>query len=291
MPDMMLSRINDLKDDSTSQWLDHSSHMLLSLLVVLCASLSKSAWATENAQGKENGSDSHLVYGIDLSKYQRDTNAGKPLSNVDNGYSSGGGLSKYVRRFVESMERDASTVILLSVALFLVLTNYIAMSRTYQKRAVFFANGGDVFWFCLPLIVMFLAHILPWTESEPSGGEKAGHVRVGNMLMYVSFIFLVLYNLIRPLIENRHGSLLLAICVAVSRLTLGYLLVFGILLAFGVMSSTTKQDDESRLAFEARRRNDMLMGAAMLGAFGALLRSLIGRPYEEEILTELDGYV
>jgi len=209
---MICLQSNDLKDDSMSQWLARSSRLLLSLSVVLCVSISKTAGTTENAQGQENGSESHLVYGIDLSKHQGDTDAAKPLSDTD---SPGAGLSGYVRGFVESMKQDFSTTIFISVALLLVLTNYIAMSRTYRNRAVFFANGGDVFWFCLPLVVMFLAYILPWTKPDPSAGVGAGHARVATMLIHASLVFLVLYNLIRPLIENRHGSLFLAICVGV----------------------------------------------------------------------------
>jgi len=178
---------------------------------------------------------------------------------------------------IESARRESGALIVLTAILLLVVANFVAVSRTYRGQAVFFGSGADVFWFCLPLLVVFLVCVWRRIETESSVGH-APNLWIGNLVILGSFIYLVLYNIVRPLVENRHTSIIVALCVIVGRLTLGYLLVLGIL--FGAISTLTmRRADESNLGFEARRRNNMLRGAAILGGLGAILISLVGRPY------------
>jgi len=241
-------------------------------------------------QTEESDSEQNLVYGIDLRQYKNKLNQ----PEVDDGKKDETkSLSEQVHALIESMKEQSMGLTFLTVIVLLVVANFIAVRRTYRGQAVFFGSGGDVFLFCLPLLVVVLACIWLWSEKQSSTAD-AGHTSAQGVLIIGALIFLFLYNVARPLLENRHRSFVVILCIIVSRLTLGYLLVFAIILA-AISTHTMRRPDESDLAFEKRRTNNMLRGTAALGGLGLILASLVRCPdwdvedFESESELEYEG--
>lgn len=230
--------------------------------------------ARNDKQINKSDTERNLVYGADSNQYKDNLN---PTENYDGKEDMAQSLGEHAQIVIESMNKKSAGLIFITILVLLVVSNFIAVKQTYRGRAIFFGSGSDIFLFCLPLLVIVLACIWLWSEDK-SSTPKNEHISAQNVLIVGAMIFLFLYNIIRPLFENKHRSFIVILCVIISRLTLGYLLVFGIILA-ALSTHTMQRADESNLAYEMRRRNSMLRGAAILGGLGFILASLIRQPY------------
>jgi len=225
-------------------------------------------------QTNESDSEQNLVYDVDLRQrkdnlYPTETYTGKKDLTKS--------LGERAYIMIESMKKKSAGLIFITTLVLFVVANFIAVRQTYRNHAIFFGSGGDVFLFCLPLLVIVLACIWLRIEDKPST-PNTENISVQIVLIVGAMIFLLFYNIIRPLLENRHRSFIVILCIIISRLTLGYLLVLGIILA-ALSTHTMQRADESNLAYEKRRMNNMIRGTAILGGLGFILASLIRQPY------------
>jgi len=103
-----------------------------------------------------------------------------------------------------------------------------------------------------------------------------GDIRLGGEIVTVSLVFACVYNLARPLVDNRHAPLFLAVSICISRFTLGYFLILA--MAYTLMGMyPAKQTDESNETYEIRKQTATIRGVAMLTGIGFFVQSLVGR--------------
>lgn len=223
------------------------------------------ALATKNQDIQQNLSDNGLVYGIDLTKYKNQVDNREVQNELDDGPK---GLGDYLGKFVQYIQEEQFLIVGVGIVLLLILINYFAVTQSYDGRATYFADYGDVFWFYLPATIILLTKVFVWWMF--------GDISLGSQVVKVCLTFACVYNLIRPFVDNRQAPLFLAVSVCISRFTLGYVLILA--MAYTLIGMyPAKQTDESNRAYELRKQTAIIKGAAILTAIGFMVRSLVGR--------------
>jgi len=183
------------------------------LACVVYLFLAEPGLAAKDRDVQHDSSGNGLVYGIELRK---DRNEAESQEARDDLHGRPKDFAFYLGEFVRYVREQQVLIIGVGTLLLLILVNYFAVTRAYYGRATYFANYGDVFWFCLPVAIIVLTKAFVWWMF--------GDIRLGSRVVNVCLVFACAYNLVRPLIDNRRGPFLLAVCVCISRLTLGYML-------------------------------------------------------------------
>jgi len=236
---------------------------LLACIVYLF--LAEPGLAKKNRDRQNDRSSNGLVCGIELRKYRNESESLGAQNDIDDSPKE---LGFYMDELVRYAQEERLLIIVVGTVLLLMLVNYFAVTRAYYGRATYFANYGDVFWFCLPVAIILLTKVFVWWMF--------GDIYLGSLVVKVCLVFACVYNLIRPLIDNRRGPLLLAVSVCISRFTLGYMLILAIVYTL-IGMYPAKQTDESNEAYEIRKQKDIIKGTAVLNGIGVLVRSLVGR--------------
>jgi len=233
----------------------------LLIVSVACLFVGGLASASEDEDRQQSNPRDGLVYGIDLS--QRENNAGtlKETGDLQGSHSRLYDCSEYLRK-------EQPFIVGGGLLLLLILVNYFAVTQAYHGRATYFADYGDVFWFCLPVAATLLTKGFVWWVL--------GDIRLGSEVVKVCLVFACAYNLTRPLVDNRHAPLFSAMSICISRFTLGYFLILAMVYTLMGMHPA-KQTDESNVAYEIRKQTATIRGAAILTGVGFLIRGLVGR--------------
>ena len=125
---------------------------------------------------------------------------------------------------------NSASIILISTIITLITIIMISLAKSFNGEATFFSSYFDLFTSLLPFKILIVSHLVFLYSGNPEGyNEQEKYIMT--WMLPISIGASILYNFIKSL-HNNWNSKFLALCIFISRITIGYLLPLLVFFSF-----------------------------------------------------------